>query len=154
MKKKSVLFTYIKIIIVIGIIVGAVYFGVKYFYKEYDKEAFETVKTDMLLIQAKTELIAQKVEIDEDDAEYIGTKVSEKKDDPKIKNLIDNKVIDIKSKKSNYYCIDNTNLDELGLNDVRTDDYYIVDYKKNDVIYVDGIENSKGEIIYKLSDME
>ena len=60
MKKKSVLFTYIKIIIVIGIIVGAVYFGVKYLYKEYDKEAFETVKTNMLLIQAKTELVAQK----------------------------------------------------------------------------------------------
>ncbi len=154
MKKKSVLFTYIKIIIVIGIIVGAVYFGVKYLYKEYDKEAFETVKTNMLLIQAKTELVAQKVEIDEDDAKYIGTKVSEKEDDPKIKNLVDNKIIDIDSKKSNYYCIDNTNLDELGLNDVRTDDYFIVDYKKNDVIYVDGIENSKGEIIYKLSDME
>ena len=154
MKKKSVLFTYIKIIIVIGIIVGAVYFGVKYLYKEYDKEAFKTVKTNMLLIQAKTELVAQKVEIDEDDAKYIGTKVSEKEDDPKIKNLVDNKIIDIDSKKSNYYCIDNTNLDELGLNDVRTDDYFIVDYKKNDVIYVDGIENSKGEIIYKLSDME
>ena len=154
MKKKSVLFTYIKIIIVIGIIVGAVYFGVKYLYKEYDKEAFETVKTNMLLIQAKTELVAQKVEIDEDDAKYIGTKVSEKEDDPKIKNLVDNKIIDIDSKNSNYYCIDNTNLDELGLNDVRTDDYFIVDYKKNDVIYVDGIENSKGEIIYKLSDME
>ena len=154
MKKKSVLFTYIKIIIVIGIIVGAVYFGVKYLYKEYGKEAFETVKTNMLLIQAKTELVAQKVEIDEDDAKYIGTKVSEKEDDPKIKNLVDNKIIDIDSKKSNYYCIDNTNLDELGLNDVRTDDYFIVDYKKNDVIYVDGIENSKGEIIYKLSDME
>ena len=34
MKKKSVLFTYIKIIIVIGIIVGAVYFGISFFNKE------------------------------------------------------------------------------------------------------------------------
>lgn len=154
MKKKSVLFTYIKIIIVIGIIVGAVYFGISFFNKEYDKEAYETVKTNMLLIQAKTELIAQKVEIDEKGAKYIGTKVTEKQEEPKIKNLIDNKIIDIKSKKSNYYCIDNSNLDELGLSDVRTDDYFIVDYKKNDVIYVDGIENRDGEIIYKLSDME
>ncbi len=154
MKKKSVLFTYIKIIIVIGIIIAGVYFGLRIFNKEYDKETFETVKTNMLLIQAKTELIAQKKKIEEDDVKYIGTKISKKKDDPKIKNLIDNKIIDIESKKSNYYCIDNNNLDELGLNDIRIDDYFIVDYKKNDVIYVDGIENKEGKIIYKLSDME
>lgn len=154
MKKKSVLFTYIKIIIVIGIIIAGVYFGLRFFNKEYDKETFETVKTNMLLIQAKTELIAQKKKIEEDDVKYIGTKISKKKDDPKIKNLIDNKIIDIESKKSNYYCIDNNNLDELGLNDIRIDDYFIVDYKKNDVIYVDGIENKEGKIIYKLSDME
>ena len=154
MKKKSVLFTYIKIIIVIGILIAGVYFGLRIFNKEYDKETFETVKTNMLLIQAKTELIAQKKKIEEDDVKYIGTKISKKKDDPKIKNLIDNKIIDIESKKSNYYCIDNNNLDELGLNDIRIDDYFIVDYKKNDVIYVDEIENKEGKIIYKLSDME
>lgn len=154
MKKKSVLFTYIKIIIVIGIIIAGVYFGLRIFNKEYDKETFETIKTNMLLIQAKTELIAQKKKIEEDDVKYIGTKISKKKDDPKIKNLIDNKIIDIESKKSNYYCIDNNNLDELGLNDIRIDDYFIVDYKKNDVIYIDGIESREGKIIYKLSDME
>ena len=154
MKKKSVLFTYIKIIIVIGIIAVAIYFGINFLGREYDKEAFETVKTDMLLIQAKTELISQKVEIDEEDVEYIGTKIDEKKDEDRIRNLIDNQVIDIESKKNKYYCIDNTDLDELGLNDLDIEDYYIVDYKNNDVIYVNGIENSEGKVVYKLSEME
>ncbi len=154
MKKKSLLFTYIKIIIVIGIIAVAIYFGINFLGREYDKEAFETVKTDMLLIQAKTELISQKVEIDEEDVEYIGTKIDEKKDEDRIRNLIDNQVIDIESKKNKYYCIDNTDLDELGLNDLDIEDYYIVDYKNNDVIYVNGIENSEGKVVYKLSEME
>ena len=56
--RKSVLLTYIKIFIVIIIIVGLVYFGIKFFTREYDAEAFETVKTNLLLIQAKTEVIA------------------------------------------------------------------------------------------------
>jgi Tfp pilus assembly protein FimT len=152
--RKSVIFTYIKIFLVIAIIGVIIFFGIKFFNKEYDKEEFETIKTNMLLIQAKTELIAQKVDIEEKGAKYIGTKISEKKEDEKIKKLIDNKVIDIDSDKSNYYCIDNNNLSELGLNDIKIDDYYIIDYKKNDVIYIYGIKDSNGNIVYKLSEME
>lgn len=152
--RKSVLLTYIKIFIVIIIIVGLVYFGIKFFTREYDAEAFETVKTNLLLIQAKTEVIAQKVEIEEEDAEYIGTKIDEKKDDQKIQNLISNNIIDIESEDSNYYCLDNNNLAELELSDIQVDDYFIVDYEQNDIIYVDGIENSEGNTVYKLSEME
>lgn len=152
--RKSIIFTYIKIFLVIAIIGVIIFFGIKFFNKEYDKEEFETIKTNMLLIQAKTELIAQKVDIEEKGAKYIGTKISEKKEDEKIKKLIDNKVIDIDSDKSNYYCIDNNNLSELGLNDIKIDDYYIIDYKKNDVIYIYGIKDSNGNIVYKLSEME
>ena len=142
------------IFIVIIIIVGLVYFGIKFFTREYDAEAFETVKTNLLLIQAKTEVIAQKVEIEEEDAEYIGTKIDEKKDDQKIQNLISNNIIDIESEDSNYYCLDNNNLAELELSDIQVDDDFIVDYEQNDIIYVDGIENSEGNTVYKLSEME
>lgn len=152
--RKSVLLTYIKIFIVIIIIAGLVYLGIKFFTREYDAEAFETVKTNLLLIQAKTEVIAQKVEIEEEDAEYIGTKIDEKKDDQKIQNLISNNIIDIESEDSNYYCLDNNNLAELELSDIQVDDYFIVDYEQNDIIYVDGIENSEGNTVYKLSEME
>ena len=151
--RKNLFITYIKIILAILIICGLAYGAIKFLWKEYDKEEYEDIKTDMLLIQNKIETIAQKVEIKEEDAKYIGTKIEEKENDSKVQNLINNKVIDIYSKDSNYYYINNENLRELGLENIMVDDYYIVDYKKIDVIYIEGIENEEGNIIYKLSDM-
>ena len=130
------------------------YWGIKALNKGYNNEEYETVKTNMLLIQGKTEVIAQKVEIEEEGAEYIGTKIQDKQDDAKIQNLVNNNVINLKSEDNNYYCIDNSNLEELGLSEINIDDYYIVDYKQNDVIYVDGIQDEAGNTVYKLSDME
>lgn len=152
--RKSLVVTYIKIIVVILIIAAIAYVAFKVLNNSYNKESFETVKTNLLLIQGKTEVIAQKVEIKEEGAEYIGTKIEEKQEDEKIQNLINNNVISLDSDDNNYYCLDNSNLEELGLSDIRIDNYYIVDYKQNDIIYVDGIENENGNIVYKLSEME
>ena len=152
--RKGILKAYLKIIILILIIIAAIYGIYKVASNSYSKEEFETIKTDLLLIQVQTEVIAQKVEIKEKDAKYIGTQVKEKSEDEKIQNLINNKVIDLESKDSNLYCLNNEDLKQLGLEDIQTKDYYIVDYKKNDVIYVDGIQNQDGNIVYKLSEME
>ena len=151
--RKSLLATYIKIILVIAVIAVAIYGIIKMVNDGYNKEEFATIKTNMLLIQGKTEIIAQKVVLKEKGAKYIGTEIKEKENDTKIQNLINNNVIDINSKNSNYYCLDNNNLKELEL-DINVDDYYIVDYKKNDVIYVNGIQDQNGNMVYKLSDME
>ena len=152
--RKNLILTYIKIILVILIIIAGIYFGIKVLSKGYNNEEYETVKTNMLLIQGKTEIIAQKVEIKEEGAEYIGTEIKKKQDDAKIQNLINNNVINLESEDNNYYCIDNANLEELGLDEIKADDYYIVDYKQNDVIYVDGIQDDAGNTVYKLSDMK
>ncbi len=152
-KQKSLVVTYIKIFIVIAIIAVGIYIAIKFFNKEYSSEEYETIKTDMLLIQGQTEVLSQKVEIEDDDAEYIGTKLKDKEIDENIQNLIDKKIVDLDSDDSNYYCLDNSNLEELGLN-IKTDNYFIVDYKKNDVIYIEGVENSEGNTVYKLSDMK
>ena len=152
--RKGLLKAYLKIIILILLIIATIYGIYKVASNSYSKEEFETIKTDLLLIQAQTEVIAQKVEIKEKDAKYIGTQVKEKSEDEKIQNLINNKVIDLESKDSNLYCLNNEDLKQLGLEDIQTKDYYIVDYKKNDVIYVDGIQNEDGNIVYKLSEME
>ena len=152
--RKSLFITYIKIILSIMIICGLIYGAVKFLNQEYDKQEYETVKTNMLLLQNKTEIIEQKVEIKEKDAKYIGTKINEKGNNEDIQNLINNKIIDTKSKEHNYYCLDNTNLKELGLENIEIDKVYVVDYEKNDIIYVNGIENSSGKVIYKLSEMK
>lgn len=153
-KRKSLVVTYIKIFIVIAIIVVGIIVALKFLNKEYNSQEYETIKTDMLLIQGQTEVLAQKVAIEDDDAEYIGTKLEDKEIDETIQNLIDKEIVDLDSEDSNYYCLDNSNLEELGLEDVRTDNFFIVDYKQNDIIYIDGIEDSEGNIVYKLSDMK
>ena len=153
-KRKSLFFTYFKILIVIALIVVIILIAIKFINRQYNNQEFENIKTNMLLIKGKTEIISQKVEIKEKDIKYIGTKLKDKEVDDIIQNLIDNEIIDLESKKSNYYCLDNSNLEELGLENVKTDDYYIVDYEKNDVIYINGIKDNNGNIIYKLSDMK
>ncbi len=152
--RKGLLAAYIKIIILILIIAAAIYGIYKVASNSYNKEEFETVKTNLLLIQGKAEIIAQKVEIKEEGAEYIGTPTKDKEQDEKVQNLVNNNVIELESEDSNLYCLDNENLKELGLEEIKTDDYYIVDYKKNDVIYVDGIQDESGKVLYKLSEME
>ena len=58
-KQKSLVVTYIKIFIVIAIIAVGIYIAIKFFNKEYSSEEYETIKTDMLLIQGQTEVLSQ-----------------------------------------------------------------------------------------------
>ena len=153
MKKKSLLATYVKIFIVIALMVVAIYALIRFVDNGYSNEMYETIKTNMLLIQGKTEVIAQKVEIKEKGAELIGTKIKDKQEEEPIKKLIQAGIINIESKDNNYYCLSNEDLKKLGLENITTNNYYIVDYKKNDIIYVDGIQNQSGNIVYKLSEM-
>lgn len=152
--RKGLVSTYVKILVVILIIVIGIHLVIKFASNGYSKEEMETLKTNMLLIQGKAEIIAQKVEIKEKNAKYIGTQVKEKENEEIIQNLINNNIIDINSKDSNLYCLNNEDIKEIGLDNIYTDNYYIVDYKKNDVIYPNGMEKENGDIIYKLSEMK
>lgn len=138
------------IILVIGIIIYGV---LKYAKKEVDSEQFETIKTDMLLIEAKTSIVAQKVKIKEKDAKYIGNKI-ENDENEDIKKLEEHGIIEFK-KENNYYILDDNNLDELELS-VRNQKQgiYIVEYNSNEIIYTSGINDKDGNILYKLSDIE
>ena len=153
MKKKSLLATYVKIFIVIALMSATIYALIRFVDNGYSNEMYETIKTNMLLIQGKTEVISQKVEIKEKGAELIGTKIKDKQEEEPIKKLIEAGIINIESKDNNYYCLSNEDLKNLGLENIITNNYYIVDYKKNDIIYVDGIQNQSGNIVYKLSEM-
>lgn len=141
-------------IIFIILVIGIIIYGVlKYAKKEVDSEQFETIKTDMLLIEAKTSIVAQKVKIKEKDAKYIGNKI-ENDENEDIKKLEENGIIELK-KENNYYILDDNNLDELELS-VRNQKQgnYIVEYNSNEIIYTSGIKDKDGNILYKLSDIE
>ena len=152
--RKGYFATYVKIILIVIVII-AIVLGVFYFLKDqYNTEQVKTVKTDMLLIEGKTKIVAQKVKIKEKNANYIGKKISdisEENDD--IKSLQENGIIDINAKNVNYYILDKSNLEELGLFTIKLEDgCYIVEYNTNDIIYSKGVKDKDGNIKYKLSE--
>ena len=111
------------IILVIGIIIYGV---LKYAKKEVDSEQFETIKTDMLLIEAKTSIVAQKVKIKEKDAKYIGNKI-ENDENEDIKKLEQHGIIELK-KENNKLKIEIANETKRG--ETLEDSYKSLNEKK------------------------
>ena len=153
--KKEYLKTYLKIIFFLIIIGAIIYAGVCLLKKEYDIEKVQTIKTDMLLIESKVEIIQQKVNIKDKDVKYVGKKISKMADEEDIKKLQENGIIDINEEKKKYYVLDKSDIDQLGLEDLKIDEgFYIVDYISSEVIYSKGIQDKDGNYIYKLSDLK
>lgn len=150
--KKGYIKVYLHILFILAIVIVTIMATLHVVKNSYDKEKFETLKTDMLLIQAKISLVAEKVNIKEKDAKYIGTKVSDLKEDSRINTLKKKEIIDTESKGNLYYLLEKSNIEELGLNNI--EGTYIVDYKTNEVICIEGITDENGNVLYKLSDIE
>ncbi len=153
--KRGYFKTYAKTFFVI-LLIALIAIGVVYYLKnEYNVEQLETIKTNMLLIEGKTKIIAEKVRIKEKDATYVGTKVEKETEDEIIKELQEKGVIDLNAKGVNYYILEQSHLEELGLSDITLEEgVYIVEYTSNEVIYSEGIEIEDGKKLYKLSEIE
>lgn len=152
--KKGYFKTYAKTVFFIAIIV-AVIIAATYFLKdEYDNEYFETVKTDMLLIEGKTKVVAETVKMKQKDASYMGKKIKEVLAEDEIKRLEESKIIDTSKKGSNYYVLERNDLEELGLENIDINGYYIVEYTNNEIIYSEGIEDREGNRLYKLTEIK
>lgn len=151
--KRGYIKTYIKTLFII-LLICAMGIGIAYYLKdEYDVEQFETIKTNMLLIEAKTKIVAEKVRIEEKGASYVGTKIKKKTEDEEIKDLQEKGIIDLNAKKVKYYILNKENLEELGLNNIALEEgYYIVEYTSNEIIYSKGVEDKDGDRLYKLSE--
>lgn len=153
--KRGYLKTYIKTLFII-LLICAIAITVGYYVKdEYDVEKLETIKTNMLLIEAKTKIIAEKVKIEEEGAKYIGEEIKKDTQDEKILELQEKEIININSKKKKYYKLNKENLVELGLENIALDnEYYIVEYNINEIIYPNGVQDENGNILYKLSEFQ
>lgn len=156
MLKKENGLTYIAMIFII-ILIAIIVFAVIYFARmQISKEGLATLKTNLLLIQGKTDIVSQHVEMKEKDAKLTGTKIEDMKEDEIIKSFLEKQIIDIESEESDFYVLNEQDLKDLELNNIKQEDgmYYIVDYKKNDIITTKGYEATDGQIYYKLSDIE
>lgn len=153
--KRGYFKTYVKTFFII-LLICVVAIGVVYYLKQgYDGEQLETIKTNMLLIEAKTKIVAEKVKIKEKDAKYIGTKIEKDTEDAEIRYLQEQGIIDLNAKDVKYYSINQTNLEELGLSNITLEEgFYLVEYSSNEIIYSKGIENVEGTKLYKLSEIQ
>lgn len=156
MFKKEEGLTYIAMIFII-IFIALIVFGAIYFVRmQISKEALETLKTNLLLIQGKTELVSQHVDMKEKDAKLTGTKLTDMKEDEVIKAFLEKQIIDSESKDSDFYVLTQQDLKDLELENIKVEDgmYYIVDYKNNNIITTKGYTAIDGQIYYKLTDIE
>lgn len=143
--------TFFIILLIIAIVIGVVY----YLKNEYNIEQLETLKTNMLLIEGKTKIVAEKVKIKEKDATYVGTKIEKETEDEVIKNLQEKGIIDLNAEDVNYYILEQSHLEELGLSNIKLEEgYYIVEYSSNEIIYSEGVEDEEGNVFYKLSEFQ
>ena len=148
--------TYIGMIFLI-ILIAILVFGAIYFIRiERSKANLENVKTDMLLIQAKIKAVSNEQTLKKKKNVLVGTKISDMKDNDIVKDFLDKGIIDIKSKKNNYYVLNQKDLEELEIKQVQLENnnLCIVDYKTNEIIYTLGFQHTDGNIYYKLSDIE
>lgn len=99
-----------------------------------DVAKFENIETDLLLIQSKAKVMADKKAIGEiEEEELYGTKQDS-------------------GEYENWYLLSQTELEDMGLKKAKAEDNYYVNYENDDVAYGVGIEY-KGTTYYKLSEM-
>ncbi len=132
----TLVITIIIMIILAGVTITGTYSLIK-------KSQLENLKTDMLLIQAKTKTALEEYNFSKDETKLIGTKLEEA-DTEKVSKLNKAGITDI----SNWYFLSQDDLNNINLSDIRAKDgeYYFVKYDKEnlvvDILYTEGfVEN-------------
>lgn len=101
----------------------------------------ENVKTNMLLIQAHIKTIGEKHTFD-DANELVGTL-----------ETIDTEKYGVESDKE-YYLLSEQDLIDLNLSNIEYLDGYYVCYDTEEVIFIRGVKNSEGKVLYTLTQMK
>ena len=108
------------------LIIAFIVFGIVYYVRmQTTKEELEDMKTDLLLVQAKVKKISSDYILEKKDEILIGTKLTDIKDEPIIQEFLNNNSIDIEEKDKKYYAINQQNLDEMGLPQVKIEGTHI-----------------------------
>ena len=114
----------------------------------------ENVSTNLLLIQAKAKVLKEKASFSNDETILKGQKVSEIVDNAEVEELKTKGVLDTEDENYNSnYLLDKQAIEELeiGIDKMSDDDFYIVNYATEDVIYSKGYRHTDGNFYYTLS---
>lgn len=152
-EKGVTLIALVIIVIVLGILgtITAQEFG-----NILDEVNKENASTNMLLIQAKAKVLNEKAGFSKDDSILKGQKLSDITGNEKIENLKNLGVINPSEKNyDNYYVWDKQTITdlEIGIEKMNSDEFYIVNYSTEEVIYSEGYKHTDGKTYYKLSEI-
>lgn len=146
---------HLMLIICIAIILALIV-GIIYVVKEtIEKEKLETYQTNMLLIQGKVKVISNEATIQKNEESLKGRKIEEVIEEEQIKSLLENNIISQEEENfSKYYILEQSHLEEMGLNNIKLKEgYFIVNYNTDEIIYSKGIKIGK-DTYYKLSELK
>lgn len=144
--------TLVGIVVVITIIVATCVYFIRL---QYDKESFETLKTDMLLIQGKAKLLQEEATMKKDTTLLKGIKVSEKREDSIITEFLKKGVI-TEEEQEKFYVLSSEDIQAMELGNIKRKEgsYYLVNYETSEIIETKGYQQGEGQVIYRLSDMQ
>lgn len=142
---------------VLVVVIAALVFAVVYYARiAIAKEGLESLKTDMLLVQAKVKKIAGEYTLEQKEELLKGTKIEDMAENETIQNFLEKEIINTEEENKKYYVLDKQNLEELELEKVKLEEnsYYIVDYTSNEVYYTKGVEYADGNTYYDMKEIE
>lgn len=144
----------IKLIVILGLILVVVLGGLLYTRKAVKDEEKKDLQADLLLIQAKIEIVKGKNSINKDENPLKGIQLTQLPEDININEFLSKNVI-TQEEYEKYYLLNNQALEEMELKELinRYDGYFLVNYENYEIIYSQGYENSNGMWVYKISDL-
>lgn len=129
------------VVVLVIVVIAAIHFAEG----EFDKNAKEDVKTEMLQVQAKSKIVLEKYHVDKEN----GLK-GEKMEDASLEEQFN--ITDI----SKFYKWTKDTLQEEGIKEpvINENEYYLINYDTEEVVYSAGYKAEDGNIYYKLSDIK
>ena len=120
------------------------------------KVRLETIGTDLLLVQAKAKVIAEKASFNDDEALLKGQQLNEITENDSIDSLKENGIIsEEETHYDKYYVWNKQTIEELdlGITEMEDTDFFIVNYETEEVIYPIGYDHTDGNTYYKLTEI-
>lgn len=137
-------------ILFIALIIATIIYFVR---MKYHEVRVETIKTDMLQVQWKMKDYMDTKTVKGEEKQYLGTKISEMKEDILLKNFFENNIVP-EEEYEKYYVLKDENLATAGLEITNyPDSYFLINYETYEVIVTKGCNYSKEETLYKLTDI-
>ena len=151
--ENGITYTKLLIIFVIIIIIGAILLS--NIVRMFETEKFESIKTNMLLIQAEANVLKGGSDMKSDVSTLKGYQLSNLPEEIDIKKFLSKGLIS-EIDYEYYYILDQKCLNDMGLSKIvlDNDEYYIIDYETSEVFYTKGYTADDKTTYYKLSDFK